>query len=137
MKSWLFQTLKGVSDQPRSAQIQAYCACHRLHGPRELTEILSPTHNATAQPGKSQPRYCEAFLPLARSNRIKGMLRASLHYYSHRGSIAVRIVIVRRRKEGAELSLCLYLGQRDARGVIAITTVRSIESKVADQGFWL
>jgi hypothetical protein len=137
MKSWPFQTLKGVLDQPRSAQIQAYCACRRLHGLRELTEILSPTYNATAQPGKSQPRYCEAFLLLARSNHIKGMLRASLHYYSHRGSIAMRIIIVRRRKEGGELSLCLYLGQFDTRGVITIIIVRSIKSRVADRGFWL
>ena len=26
----------------------------RLHGARELTEILLPPHNSTAQPGKSQ-----------------------------------------------------------------------------------
>jgi hypothetical protein len=137
MKSWLFQTLKDVLDQPRLAQIQAYCACYRLYGLRELTEILSPTHNATAQPGKSQPRYYKAFLLLARSNRIKGMLRASLHYYSHQGSVAVKIIRVQWRKEGAELSLCLYLGQCDTRGVIAIIIVRSIESKVVYQGFWL
>jgi len=74
----------------------------------------SPTRNATAQPGRSWPRRREAFLPLAKSYRMKGMPRASLQCRSHRGSIAVRIVMVRRRGEGSELNSCSYLGQCDA-----------------------
>jgi hypothetical protein len=98
----------------RSAQIKAYSACRRLHDARELTEILPPTRNATAQPGRSRSRRREAFLPLAKSYRMKGMPRASLQCRSHRGSIAVRIVMVRRRGEGSELNSCSYLGQCDA-----------------------
>jgi hypothetical protein len=49
----------------RSAQIKAYCPYCRLHGRKELTEILPPTRNTTAQLGRSQPRHCEAFLRLA------------------------------------------------------------------------
>ena len=99
----------------RSAQIKAYSACRRHTGPRELTKILPPTRNATAQPGRSWPRRREAFLPLARSYRMKGMPRASLlHCRGHRGGIAARIVMVRRREDGSELSSRSYLGQCDA-----------------------
>ena len=45
---------------------------------------------------------------------MKGMPRAGLHCCIHRGSIAVRIVMVRRREEGGELSSCSYLSQCDA-----------------------
>jgi hypothetical protein len=54
-------------------------------GPRELTETLPPTRNATAQPGSSWPRRREAFLPLAKSYRMKGMPRANLHCRGRRG----------------------------------------------------
>jgi hypothetical protein len=74
----------------------------------------SPTSNATAQPGRSWPRRREAFLPLAKSYRMKGMPRASLHCRSRERSIAVRIVMVLRRGEGSELNSCSYLGQCDA-----------------------
>jgi hypothetical protein len=95
----------------RSAQIKAYSAYRRLHDARELTEIHPLTRNATAQPGRSWPRCREAFLSLAKSYRMKGMPRASLHCGSHGRSIAVRIVMVRRRGGGSELSSCSYLGQ--------------------------
>jgi len=102
------------SSRHRPAQIKAYSACRRIHRARELAEILPSTRNATAQPGRSQPRRYVSVRPLARSYRMKGMPRASLHCRSHRGSIAVRIVMVRRREEGGELSSCSYLGQCDA-----------------------
>jgi hypothetical protein len=98
----------------RSAQTKAYGAYRRHYDARELTEILPPTRNATAQLGRSWPRRREAFLPLAKSYRMKGMPRASIECRSHRGRIAVRIVMVRRRGEGSELSSCSYLGQCDA-----------------------
>jgi hypothetical protein len=98
----------------RQAQIKAHSVCRRLYGSRELTEIPSPTRNATAQPGRSWPRRREAFLPLAKSYRMKGMPRASLQCRSHGRSIAVRIMMVRRRGEGSELSSCSHLGQCDA-----------------------
>jgi hypothetical protein len=99
-----------VTDQPRS-RLTAHVVVST--GPRELTEIPPPTRNATAQPGRSWPRYREAFLPLARSYRMKRMPRASFHGRGHRGSIAVT-VMVRRREEGSELSSRSYLGQCDA-----------------------
>jgi hypothetical protein len=69
---------------------------------------------------------------------MKEMPRAGLHYCIHRGSIAVRIVMVRRREEGSELSSCSYLSQCDAlQRMIAVATVKRIESRVADRGFWL
>jgi len=106
---------KGAHRDPshhRSAQIQAYSACRLLRGAKELTQILPSTRNATAQPGR---RRREALLPLARSYRMNGMPRAGLHCCIHQGSIAVRIVIVmRRREEGGELSSCSYLSQCDA-----------------------
>ena len=103
-----------VTDQPRSAQVQVYSAYRLLRGAKELTEILPSTGNATAQPGRSLLCRREALLPLARSYRMKGMPRAGLHCCIHRGSIAVRIVMVRRREEGGELSSCSYLSQCDA-----------------------
>jgi hypothetical protein len=77
------QSVLLIPGQPRSK--------HRVHvavttGRRELTETLPPTRNATAQPGSSWPRRREAFLPLARSYRMKGMPRASLHSRGRRGS---------------------------------------------------
>jgi hypothetical protein len=57
----------------KSAQIKAYSAYHRLHNARVLTEILPRTRNSAAQPGRSQPRRREAFLPLARSERMKAL----------------------------------------------------------------
>jgi hypothetical protein len=78
---------------------------------RGLTEVLPSTGNATAQPGRSWLCRREALLPLARPYRMKGMLRAGLHSCIHRRSIIVRIVIVRWREEGGELSLCSYLSQ--------------------------
>jgi hypothetical protein len=95
----------------RSAQIKAYSACRRLTDARELTKILPPTRNPTAQPGRSWPRRREAFLPLAKSYRMKGLPRASLHCRSHGRSVAVKIVLVRRRGRGSELSSCSNLGQ--------------------------
>jgi hypothetical protein len=76
------QSVLLIPGQPRSK--------HRVHvavttGPRELTETLPPTRNATAQPGSSWPRRREAFLPLAKSYRMKGMPRASLHCRGRRG----------------------------------------------------
>jgi hypothetical protein len=71
--------------RPRSAQIKAYSACRRLHRPKGAHRDPSPTRNATAQPGSSWPRRREAFLPLARSYRMKGMPRASLHCRGRRG----------------------------------------------------
>jgi hypothetical protein len=53
--------------------------------PSPPTQTLPPTRNATAQPGSSWPRRREAFLPLARSYRMKGMLRASLYCRGRRG----------------------------------------------------
>jgi hypothetical protein len=73
------------SNQSFSSQIKAHSACRCLTAPRELTEIPPPTCNAMAQPGRSWPRRCEAFVPLARSCHMKGMPRASLHYRGHRG----------------------------------------------------
>jgi hypothetical protein len=108
---------KGAHRAPtrhRSAQIQAYSACRLLRGAKDLTEILPSTRNATAQPGRSWLCRREALLPLARSYRMKVMPRAGLHCCIHRGSIAVRIVMVRRREEGGELSSCSYLSQCDA-----------------------
>jgi hypothetical protein len=108
---------KGAHRDPsrhRSAQIQAYSACRRLRGAKELTEILPSTRIATAQPGRSWLCRREALLPLARPYRMKGMPRAGLHSCIHRRSIAVRIVMVRRREEGGELSSCSYLSQCDA-----------------------
>jgi hypothetical protein len=67
-----------------------------------------------AQPGRSWLCRREALLPLAKSYRMKGMPRAGLHCCIHQGSIAVRIVMVRRREEGGELSSCSYLSQCDA-----------------------
>jgi hypothetical protein len=133
--------LKGTHRDPsrhRSAQIQAYSACRLLRGAKELTEILPSTRNATAQPGRTWVCRREALLPLARSYRMKRMPRVGLHCCIRRGSIAVRIVMVRRREEGGELSLCSYLSQCDAsRGMTAVATVKRIESRVADRGFWL
>jgi hypothetical protein len=63
-----------VTDQPRSRRTEHVAVST---SPRELTEILPPTRNATAQPGRSRPRRREAFLPLARSYRMNGMPRAS------------------------------------------------------------
>jgi len=111
---------KGAHRDPsrhRSAQIQAYSACRRLCGAKELTEILPSTRIATAQPGRSWLCRREALLPLARPYRMKGMPRAGLHSCIHRRSIVVRIVrivMVRRREEGGELSSCSYLSQCDA-----------------------
>jgi hypothetical protein len=108
---------KGAHRDPsrhRSAQIQAYSACRLLRGAKELTEILPSTRNATAQPGRSWLCRREALLPLARSYCMKGMPRAGLHFCIHQGSIAVRIVMVRQREEGAEPSSCSYLSQCDA-----------------------
>jgi hypothetical protein len=100
-----------VTDQPRSRRTVYVVVSTDL---RELTEILFPTRNATAQPGRSWPRRREAFLPLAELYRMEGMLRASPHCRSHQGSIAARIVMVRQRGEGSELSLCCYLRRCDA-----------------------
>ena len=80
----------------------------------DLQDILPSIPIATAQPGRSWLCRREALLPLARSYRMKGMPRAGLHCCIHRGSIAVRIVMVRRREEGGELSSCSYLSQCDA-----------------------
>ena len=127
-----------VTDQPRSAQIQAYSAYRLLRGAKELTEILPSTGNATAQPGRSLLCRREALLPLARSYRMKGMPRAGLHCCIHRRSIAVRIVMMRRREEGGELSSCsISVNAMPSRGMIAVATVKRIESRVADRGFWL
>jgi hypothetical protein len=108
---------KGAHRDPsrhRSAQVQACSACRLLRGAKELTEILPSTRIATAQPGRSWLCCREALLLLARPYRMKGMPRAGLHYCIYRGSIAVRIVMVRRREEGGELSSCSYLSQCDA-----------------------
>jgi hypothetical protein len=111
---------KGAHRDPsrhRSAQISpdpGIRAYRLLRGAKELTEILPSTRNATAQPGRSWICHREALLPSARSYRMKGMPRAGLHCRIHRGSIAVRIVMVRRREEGGELSSCSYLSQCDA-----------------------
>jgi hypothetical protein len=104
------QSVLLVRNQPRSR--------HTAHivvstGLRQLTKILPPARNTTAQPGRSWPRHREAFLLLARSYRMKRMLRANLHYRGHRGRIIVRIVMVRRQEEGGELRLCSYLEQCD------------------------
>jgi len=98
-------------DQPRSRRT-AHVVVSTV--PRELTEILPSTGNATAQPGRRWLCRREALLPLAKSYRMKGMPRAGLHCCIHQGSIAVRIVMVRRREEGGELSSCSYLSQCDA-----------------------
>ena len=92
--------------------------------PRSFSSQISPgkprsRHTAhvvfsAAQPGRNWLCLREALLPLARSYRMKGMPRAGLHCCIHRGSIAVRIVIVRRREEGGELSSCSCLSQCDA-----------------------
>jgi hypothetical protein len=68
---------------------------------------------------------------------MKEMPRAGLHSYIHRRSIAVKIVMVRRREEGGELSSYSYLSQYDAltRRIIAVATVRRIDSRVADREF--
>ena len=85
----------------RLAQIEAYSACHRLTDLRELTGIIFLTRNSTAQPGRSWLYCCEALFSLVRLYRIKRMLKASLHCCIYQGSIAVKIVIVRRREEEA------------------------------------
>jgi hypothetical protein len=94
----------------RSAQVKAYSAGRRLPSAREPTEILPSTRNATAQPGRSRPRCRAAFLPLARSYRMKGMPRASLQCRSAavtEGGIAARIVMVRQREGGQRAELTL------------------------------
>jgi hypothetical protein len=53
-----------VTDQPRSAQIQAYSACRLLHDVKERTEVLPSTSIATAQPGRSWLCRRDALLPL-------------------------------------------------------------------------
>jgi len=46
--------------------------------------------------------------------------------------------MVRQREEGAELSLCSYLSQCDAlQRNDRRSDIQRIESRVADQGFWL
>ena len=50
----------------RSAQVKAYGAYHGLRSAKELTKILLLTRNSAVQPGRSQPRCCEAFLRLAK-----------------------------------------------------------------------
>ena len=106
------KTRQGVYDS--RAQIQAYSACRLLRDAKDLTEILPSTRNATAQPGRSWFCRHEALLPLARSYRMKGMPSAGLHRCIHPGTIAVRIVMVRRQEEGGELSSCSYLSRCDA-----------------------
>jgi hypothetical protein len=65
---------------------------------------------------------------------MKGMSRASLHVRNYRGNIAMRIVIVRRLKEGNELSYTRISGNAiPFREMIAIVTVMSIEFKVANR----
>jgi hypothetical protein len=103
----------------RSAQIKADNVCRRFYGTRGLTEILSPTCNATAQPSRSRPHHFESFLPLAKSYRMTGMPKANLRCRSHRGSIAVRIVMARRREEGIKLTSCSYLGKLISRFLLA------------------
>jgi hypothetical protein len=68
----------------KSAQIKAYSVHHRLHVARELTEIL-PRH--VIHPRCSQLRHHEAFLRLARSQRMKAMPRQSLYCRNHRGAL--------------------------------------------------
>ena len=86
---WSSATAKAGRNRPFSSQISPDqgIAVHVAvtTGRRELTETLPPTRNATAQPGSSWLRLREAFLPLARSYRIKGMPRASLHCRGRRG----------------------------------------------------
>jgi hypothetical protein len=98
-------------DQPRSRYTAhvVFSAAQRS-SPRSFPRQVMPP----AQPGRSWLCRREALLPLARSYRMKGMPRAGLHCCIHGGSIAVRIVIVRRREERGELSSCSYLSQYDA-----------------------
>jgi hypothetical protein len=84
-----------VTDQPRS---------------RQTAHVVF----SAAQPGRNWLCHLEALLPLARSYCMNGMPRAGLHCCIHRGSIAVRIVMVRQREKGGELSSCSYLSQCDA-----------------------
>jgi hypothetical protein len=93
-----------VTDQPRPR--------HTAHvvvstGPRELTEILPPTRNNMTQPGRSWPRRREAFLPLARSYRIKGMPKASLYCRGRRErhSRGDRDGVAARKGQRAKLTL--------------------------------
>jgi hypothetical protein len=68
---------------------------------------LTPTRNSSAaKPGSSQLRRREAFLQLARSQYIEAMPRQSLHCRNHRGA-SPRVVMVRRRGEGAELEFMI------------------------------
>jgi hypothetical protein len=73
---------------------------------------LPRTRNSAAQPGRSQPRRREAFLRLARSQRITMLTQELLLWQSPR-SVSASVVMVRRREEGAGLSSCSYLSQYD------------------------
>jgi hypothetical protein len=69
---------------------------------------LTPTRNSSAaKPGSSQLRRREAFLRLARSQRMEGMPRPKPLLSQSLRSIAVRDVMVRRRGKGAELEFML------------------------------
>ena len=113
--------------------------------PRFFSSQISPdlgiqrmSSSPRRRPGRNWLCRREALLPLARSYRMKGMLRAGLYCCIHRGSIAVRIVIVRQREEGGELSLySTSVNAMSFRGMIAVATVKDIESRVADRGFCL
>jgi hypothetical protein len=51
-------------------------ASQGLHYAQGITETPPATRNSSAaQPGRSQPRHHEAFLRLARSQRIEALLR--------------------------------------------------------------
>ena len=114
-----------VTDQSRSRhQRMSSSPPAQGRSPRSFSSQISPgqprsRHTAhvvfsAAQPGRNWLCLREALLPLARSYRMKGMPRAGRHCCIHRGSIAVRIVMVRRREEGGELSSCSSLSQCDA-----------------------
>ena len=73
---------------------------------------------------------------MARFYYVKGMPKVDLHCCIYQGSIAVRIVIVRRQEDRGKLGSCSYLSQYDALQRNDRHRKR-IKSRVADRGFRL
>jgi hypothetical protein len=67
-----------------------------------LTGKLSTRNSSAAQPGRSQPRRHEAFLRLARSQRMEALPRQTDVVVIARRGIVMGVVIVRQRGERAE-----------------------------------
>ena len=108
-------TATWADNRPFSSQVSPDQGTQRISSsPRRKgahRDLTLTRNSSAAKPGSSQLRRHEAFLRLARSQRMEGMSRPKPLLSQPPRNIAVRVVMVRRRGEGAELSSCSYLNQ--------------------------